>query len=582
MLKLTLQRRTLLIFLVAMAMTGACIAALLVLLQQMRDDADVIDVMGRQRMLAQSMASGLLEELVEQQAQDANSIARAGMGYPQAYAMFSQTLFALRQGGAYPRDIEQREQGQITRLTDPAMTAKLAAIDEILRQLDIIAQRVRTNPGDWRVSIAVLDQAGKLRTLSDDLVQLYTATAKSRQDYLLAAVIITGVMTLLALTMIYLYANESLLVPLRRILGGDEDIARYEAAEWQRRKMEVELRESESRFRRRVEVSAEGLFLHDKGLLLDCNPALAAMTGYAVDELVGMDALQLAAPESRQIIQTKIREDFQGVYEATAQRKDGSIFPIEIRVDLTPYQQRTARVVVMRDLTDHKQREEQRLAAAEAHRVTLIREVHHRIKNTLQGVAGLLRHKMNVHPEVRAPLEEAVSQLCSVAVVMGLESMDRPQEIHLCDLLLALIKSAKELYGRQIVLNCPEKWRSSFVIAVKESVTIALILNELIMNAMKHSAPGMSVSVVIASEDEDGASVILTNQSKHDGLRADWAQSRDLGTGLTLIKSLMPPKGATLQLTETGGLIVARLCLESPVLLPSSALIDEAPLIGVK
>lgn len=580
--KLTLQRRTRLIFLVAMAMTGVCIAALLVLLQQMRDDADAIDVMGRQRMLAQSMASGLLEELVEQQAKNANGTTTAGVGYPQARAIFGQTLDALREGGTYPRDLEQTRQGKMIPLTDPTMVAKSASIAEILQQLDVTAQQLHANPADWRISITALDQTGKLRALSDELVQLYTVAAKTRQNYLLVAVVVTGVMTLLAFVMIYLYANESLLVPLRRILGGDEDIARYEAAEWQRRRMELALRESESRFRRLVEVSAEGVFLHDIGKILDCNPALAAMTGYTVDELIDMDVLQLVAPESRQLIQAKISDGFQGVYEAEAQRKDGSKFPVEIRVNPTSYQQRSVRVVVMRDLTDHKQREEQRLAAADAYRMTLIREVHHRIKNTLQGVAGLLRQKMNVHPEVREPLEEAVSQLCSVAVVMGLESMDRPQEVHLCNLVAALKKSAEELYGRQIVLDCPSEGKNSFVIAVKESVPIALILNELIINAVKHSPPDAPVSVSVSPEGGGAASVSFTNQSKFESLRVDWAQGRDLGTGLTLIKSLMPPKGAALQLTETGGLITTRLHLEAPILLPLSSQVDEAPVMGVK
>ncbi|MBI3773025.1 MAG: PAS domain S-box protein [Gammaproteobacteria bacterium] len=584
--KFTLQRRTRLIFLVAMAMTGICITALLVLLQQMRDDADVIDVMGRQRMLSQSMASGLLEELVKQQAKNADGTVMAGMGYPQAHAIFSQTLQALRQGGVYSRDLEQRQQARITRLTDPAMSAQLAVIAEALRQLDATAQQLHTNPSDWRISIEVLNQAGQLRDLSDGLVQHYTTAAKTRQSYLLAAVIITGAMTLLAFTMIYLFANESLLAPLRRILGGDEDIARYEAAEWQRRKMEVELRESEARFRRLVEVSAEGVLLHDQGTVLDCNPALAAMTGYSVDELIGMNVLHLAAPESRELVQAKINDGFQGVYEAVGQRKNGSIFPIEVRVNLTPYQKRTMQVVVMRDLTDHKQREAQRLAAAEAHRVTLIREVHHRIKNTLQGVAGLLRQKIQSHAATREPLEEAVAQLCSVAVVMGLESMDRPQEVNLCNLIRALKKSAEELFGRQIILECPVAEENSLLLAVKESVPIALILNELIINAVKHSVPdaAVSIAIAIAIAGEGGAavSIKLSNQSKHDNLRVDWAQGQGLGTGLTLIKSLMPPKGAVLQLSEAAGVMTTHLRLEAPVLLSLSSLVDEARLVGVK
>lgn len=568
MTNLTLQRRTRRIFLVAMAMTGVCITALLLLLQQIRDDADAVDIMGRQRMLAQSMASGLLEELFKRQVANSHDGAIAEIGYVKARVIFSQTLRALRDGGSYPRDLEQKQQGRMLPLTDAAMVRKLAEIADAQQQLDATAQRLLTDQTDGRLPIEVLNQTTQLRDLSDDLVQLYTAAAKTRQNYLLAAVIVTGVITLLAFVMIYLFANESLLVPLRRILGGDEDIARYEAAEWERRKMEVALRESEAHFRRLVEVSAEGIFLHDHGMILDCNPALTTMTGYTADELLGMDGLQLAAPESRELIRTKIAEGFQGVYEAVGQRKNGSQFPMEIRVSTTPYQQRAVRVVVLRDLTIHKQREEQRLAAAEAYRITLIREVHHRIKNTLQGVAGLLRQRMQSHPVAREPLEDAVSQLLSVAVAIGLESMDRPQEVHLCSLLQALTKSVEELFGGRVALVCPPAADDQLIISAKESVPIALILNELIINAVKHSVPGTAVSMSLNRAGNGDASVVVTNRAKLGSLGVDWVQGQGLGIGLNLIRSLMPPRGAALQLVQEEGVVTARLHLEPPVLRP--------------
>ena len=51
--------------------------------------------------------------------------------------------------------------------------------------------------------------------------------------------------------------------------------------------------------------------------------------------------------------------------------------------------------------------ERQRLLHAQRQRDLLIREVHHRIKNNLQGVTGLLRQHVGEHPELRDVIERA-------------------------------------------------------------------------------------------------------------------------------------------------------------------------------
>jgi two-component sensor histidine kinase len=55
---------------------------------------------------------------------------------------------------------------------------------------------------------------------------------------------------------------------------------------------------------------------------------------------------------------------------------------------------------VASDVTEQRAAEQARLQAAIAQREVLVREVHHRIKNNLQGVAGLLQQNAARHPEV--------------------------------------------------------------------------------------------------------------------------------------------------------------------------------------
>jgi len=66
------------------------------------------------------------------------------------------------------------------------------------------------------------------------------------------------------------------------------------------------LRESEERFKALHNASFGGISIHNKGEILECNQGLAEMTGYSLDELIGMDGLMLIAPNFREFVMNNI------------------------------------------------------------------------------------------------------------------------------------------------------------------------------------------------------------------------------------------------------------------------------------
>ena len=125
-----------------------------------------------------------------------------------------------------------------------------------------------------------------------------------------------------------------------------------------RKRAEEALRESEERFRTLVDAAFEGVFIHEKGRILDANQALATMSGYELPELIGMNGLDLVAPESRDLVGRNILSGYNAVYEFIGLRKDGTTVPLEVRGRPTRYKGRTVRVAAVRDLTERKQMEE--------------------------------------------------------------------------------------------------------------------------------------------------------------------------------------------------------------------------------
>lgn len=127
----------------------------------------------------------------------------------------------------------------------------------------------------------------------------------------------------------------------------------------ERKQAEIQLRESEARFRRMHEASVGAIGIHVDGWIQDVNLALARLTGFSEGELIGMDGLQLIAPEWRDVVRQNIRTGTDTPYEVVGLRKDGSTYPLEIQGKDIPFGDRMARVTEFRDLTERRRAEEE-------------------------------------------------------------------------------------------------------------------------------------------------------------------------------------------------------------------------------
>ncbi|WP_027184557.1 transporter substrate-binding domain-containing protein [Desulfovibrio inopinatus] len=145
-----------------------------------------------------------------------------------------------------------------------------------------------------------------------------------------------------------------ILIPLLAIFGTIGLF--YFRREFNRRTKE--LRDSETRFKVLHNASFGGIFIHDKGIILDCNHGLSDITGYPHAELIGMDCIRLIAAPLQQEVREKMHSGYEKSYNAMAQRKNGVIFPVRIEARNIPYQGRPVRVVEFRDITELKQAED--------------------------------------------------------------------------------------------------------------------------------------------------------------------------------------------------------------------------------
>ncbi len=218
----------------------------------------------------------------------------------------------------------------------------------------------------------------------------------------------------------------------------------------------------------------------------------------------------------------------------------------------------TQLLLVASDVTHQREAERARLQAAIDQREVLVREVHHRIKNNLQGVAGLLQQNAARRPELAGVLNEAVGQVQAIAQVHGLQvGGGKPLEV--AALLGAIAQSVQRTFGRTVEVALVG--RVPHLLPEAESIPVALTVNELLTNAIKHG-PGERVLCTLIGRDE-GVCIRISGQGT---LAAGFDLKRVPAgvSGLGLVRALLPRRSATLTLTQRGAEVVAEVELRPP------------------
>ncbi len=222
---------------------------------------------------------------------------------------------------------------------------------------------------------------------------------------------------------------------------------------------------------------------------------------------------------------------------------------------------------IAEDITDLKAAEQEKLTHAIHQRDALVREVHHRIKNSLQGVVWLLRQKIRKHPAVAPDIEEAIGQLQSLALVYGLQETRPDGLLSLAEITDAICSSAEKLVGGRVNRAFGRETRRQACIAGVEAVSVAVALNELVFNALKHQpAPaGRKRATVRLSEAPGAAEIRITNRGRLPR-SFDFERGRAVGYGLGLVRTLLAPPGGAITFNGGRGRVEVKLTLAPPLL----------------
>jgi two-component system, chemotaxis family, CheB/CheR fusion protein len=343
-----------------------------------------------------------------------------------------------------------------------------------------------------------------------------------------------------------------------------------------------ELRASEQRFRLFVEsVRDYALFQVDRGgLIVTWNAGAERLLGWKEQEAVGRSTAIVFTPEDvvrgepgkeLETARTKGRAED----ERWHVRKDGSRFFAS--GVLTQVCDEGGHLLgfakVMRDVTSRKAQEEE-LRRSVAAKDTLVREIHHRVKNNLQVIVSLLgMQSRHANDHVLAAFQEAESRLRAIAHIHErLYASEDLTEVEFAGYVTGL---ANELV--QVHAAAPDHIRldlqvADMVLHIERAIPLGLIANELMLNSLKHGLAGSKGGLLIrlaylpdTAETRDGDSggwAQLQIADTGPGLPAGLDVTKATSMGLRLVNMLVRQLRARLEIGEGPG---AQLCVKFPL-----------------
>jgi PAS domain S-box-containing protein len=326
--------------------------------------------------------------------------------------------------------------------------------------------------------------------------------------------------------------------------------------------------ESENRYRNLVETMNEGMGINDENdVLTYINPKLSQMIGYSKDEMIGRKIFDFFDKKNKKLIIEQRNRQKKGksvTLELDWTKKNGKklftiVSPRAIFDESGKY---TGGSAVITDITVMKKYEKELESRTESlekalkEKESLMRELHHRVKNNLQVISAItLMHEESSHIDTRQIFKEYQNRIKAMAKIH--ETLYRSEDIenigmegYVLNLISNLIMSYNVDQERIKIISKIDK----IDLNISKAMHYGLIINELISNALKHAFPdekkgSISVSVIKGEEDQ----ITLVVEDDGTGLKSEIDYTNPSTMGLKIIKTSTAQLKGKISLTKNKG-----------------------------
>jgi len=194
-------------------------------------------------------------------------------------------------------------------------------------------------------------------------------------------------------------------------------------------------------------------------------------------------------------------------------------------------------IILLRDVSELRQKDQEIKVKS-----AIIREIHHRVKNNLQSISSLLRLQQRrvSNPETKDILNDSINRINSISIVHDYLSQKNVEVVDIVEMsknILAEVRNSVVLPDKDIsfAISMP----NSLLFPSGKAVSIALVLNELLNNTLKHAFKSKEIGKLslFIEVDSDYLNIIVEDDGV--GLPNDFSPDKNSNLGWEIIKTLV-------------------------------------------
>lgn len=340
----------------------------------------------------------------------------------------------------------------------------------------------------------------------------------------------------------------------------------------EQKKAQRRLKESEERWQRLVENNPQPVQVTQDANIIFINDAGAELYGAdSPEELIGKSVYEFCHPEKIGQVKQRKSDLEQGnhvekLFENKIIRLDGETRFVEINSIPITFRDEPAIQTVIHDITDRKEKE-QDIKDSLDKKELLLREIHHRVKNNLSVISGLIElQTMNIEDEsTLSTLRDCQYRIHSIAMIheklyQSEALSDIGFDVYLKELVQSISRTYTSDYKKIDITYDLEPVSIDF----DQAIPCSLIVNEVIVNCFKHAFQSTDEGEIKITSTLDGTEILIKIEDDGSGLPADFDTNGQTSLGMTLMKTLAnqldgeinfssegPGKGVTFELRFT-------------------------------
>lgn len=408
----------------------------------------------------------------------------------------------------------------------------------------------------------------QIRTNLDREVEMLNNRLNSYSNIILFATLIAFLFSIILAYLLY----KSITIPIKSLADASQEIGRGNLEKRIAVKTNDEIGQLGSSFNRMAENLNETTFskeyvdniiesmgdalivTDDKARIKKVNSATTTLLGYSSSELIG-EPLSLILLEKEKFISLNERESMEH-YETKLVRKDSHPLPVNLSIAIIKDSEEKVQglVCVANNITERK-KAEQVIKKSLKEKEILLAEIHHRVKNNLAVISGLLQMQAweADNETAREVLQDSQMRVKSIALVHeklyqsdNLSSIAFEKYVH--ELLSGIEKTYKDEH-KNVSFNTDI---DPVIFNINQAIPCSLLLNELIVNAYKHAFEGKNEGRIMVSLDEADGMIELHVQDNGVGLD-NGSVAGEKSLGMALVNTLVQQLDGEMETASNGG-----------------------------